>query len=147
MVEKWVADGVLKVIKPSREPTKEDKKSPYYCHYHQYVHHKTRDCRWNPRLNPSTGGPAEPTAIAQQRKGYSGSSNSCRNIKDDVSDNKELPPVAVSALQRSLAFCALYNQVGFNEEERKVATEALVSIASDSDIYCLTTKAHASRPF
>ena len=69
------------------------------------------------------------------------------NIKDDVSDNKELPSVAVSALQRSLAFCALYNQIGFNEEERKVATEALVSIASDSDIYCLTTKAHASRPF
>ena len=51
-----------------------------------------------------------------------------------MSDNKELPPVAISALQRSLAFCALYNQVGFNEEERKVATEALVSIAFDSDI-------------
>ena len=66
---------------------------------------------------------------------------------DDVNDNKELPSVAVSALQRSLAFCALYNQVGFNEEKRKVATKALVFIASDSDIYCLTTKAHASRPF
>ena len=45
IVEKLVADRVLRVIKPSRELNKEDKQSPYYCHYHQYVHHKTRDCR------------------------------------------------------------------------------------------------------
>ena len=45
IVEKWVADRALRVIKPSRKPTKEDKQSPYYCHYHQYVHHKPRDCR------------------------------------------------------------------------------------------------------
>ena len=45
IVEKWVANRVLRVIKPSREPTKEDKQNPYYCHYHQYVHHKTRNCR------------------------------------------------------------------------------------------------------
>ena len=44
-VEKWVADRVLRAIKPSREPIKEDKQSPYYCHYHQYMHHKTKDCK------------------------------------------------------------------------------------------------------
>ena len=45
IVDKWVVDGVLRIIKPNREPTKEDKQSPHYCHYHQYVHHKNRDCR------------------------------------------------------------------------------------------------------
>ena len=45
IVDKWVANRVLRVIKPSREPTKEDKQSPHYFHYHQYVHHKTKDCR------------------------------------------------------------------------------------------------------
>ena len=45
IVEKWVADRVLRIIKPNWDPTKEDKQNPHYCHYHQYVHHKTRDCR------------------------------------------------------------------------------------------------------
>ena len=45
IVKKWVVDRVLRVIKPSREPTKEDKQSSHYFHYHQYVHHKTKDCR------------------------------------------------------------------------------------------------------
>ena len=45
IVDKWVVDGVLRIIKPNQESTKEDKQNPHYCHYHQYVHHKTRDCR------------------------------------------------------------------------------------------------------
>ena len=45
IVNKWVVNGVLRIIKPNREPTKEDKQNPHYCHYHQYVHHKTKDYR------------------------------------------------------------------------------------------------------
>ena len=70
-----------------------------------------------------------------------------RNIEDDVGYSGELPPAAVLALQRSPAFRALFNQLGFNEEARKAATEALVSIASDSGTHCLTAEAHASRAF
>ena len=70
-----------------------------------------------------------------------------RNIEDDVGYSGELPPAAVLALQRSPAFRALFNQLGFNEEARKAATEALVSIASDSGTHCLTAEAHASRDF
>ena len=69
------------------------------------------------------------------------------NIEDDMGNNGELPPAAVSALQRSPAFRALFNQLEFNEEVRKAATETLVSIASDSRTHCLTTKAHASKAF
>ena len=69
------------------------------------------------------------------------------NIEDDMGNSEELPPAAVSALQRSLAFRALFNQLGFNEELRKAAIEALVSIASNFGTHCLTTKAHANKAF
>ena len=54
------------------------------------------------------------------------------NNEGDMGNSGELTPAAISALQRSPAFRALFNQLGFNEEARKAATEALVSIASDS---------------
>ena len=69
------------------------------------------------------------------------------NIEDDMGKSRELPLAVVSTLQRSLAFCALFNQLEFNEEARKTATEALVSIASDSGTHCLIAEAHASRAF
>ena len=69
------------------------------------------------------------------------------NIEDNMGNSGELPPATISALQRSLAFRALFNQLGFIEEARKAATEALVSIASDSRTHCLTAEAHASRAF
>ena len=34
IVDKWVVDGVLRIIKPNWEPKKEDKQNPHYCHYH-----------------------------------------------------------------------------------------------------------------
>ena len=70
-----------------------------------------------------------------------------RNIEDDMSNSGELPLAAVSVLQRSPAFRALFNQLGFNEEARKAATKALVFIACDSSTYCLTVEAHANRAF
>ena len=69
------------------------------------------------------------------------------NNEGDMGNSGELPPTAISALQRSPAFRALFNQLGFNEEARKAATEALVSIASDSRTHCLTAEAHASKAF
>ena len=69
------------------------------------------------------------------------------NIDDDMGKSRELPLATVSALQRSPAFRALFNQLGFNEEARKAATEALVSIASDSGTHFLTAEAHAIRAF
>ena len=69
------------------------------------------------------------------------------NIEDDMGNSGELPPVAISALQRSPAFRALFNQLGFNEEARKAETEAQVSIASYSRTHYLTAETHASRTF
>jgi len=45
IIDKWVAEGVLKLFKSSRKPTLEDKQKPLYCCFHWYVHHRTKDCR------------------------------------------------------------------------------------------------------
>ena len=44
VIDKWVADGVLRPFKPIRELTLEDMRKPFYCRYHRYVSHGTRDC-------------------------------------------------------------------------------------------------------
>ena len=62
------------------------------------------------------------------------------NNEEDISNRGELPPAAVFALQRSTAFCALFNQLGFNEEARKATTEALMFIASNFGTHCLLPK-------
>ena len=62
------------------------------------------------------------------------------NIEGDIGNSGELPPTAVSALQRSPAFRVLFNQLGFNEEARKATTEALVFITSDFGTHCLPPK-------
>jgi hypothetical protein len=44
ILNKWVADGVVKLPETSKKVTEEDKKNPKFCYFHQYVHHFTADC-------------------------------------------------------------------------------------------------------
>jgi hypothetical protein len=44
ILNKWVADGVVKLPEVSKKATKEDKKNPKFCYFHQYVHHSTANC-------------------------------------------------------------------------------------------------------
>ena len=58
-----------------------------------------------------------------------------------------MPPIAISALQRSPTFRTLFNQLELKKESRRSATEALVSIAANSGTHCLTAEAHANSAF
>ena len=58
-----------------------------------------------------------------------------------------MPPITISALQRSPTFRTLFNQLKLKEESRRSATEALVSIAASFGTYCLIAEAHASCAF
>ena len=123
------------------------------------MHHKTRDCRalrkmFHKKITDGTLDLTQEQEVQQnplpqhnRRKATVVVVIHVRNIEDDVSDSGELPLTPISELQRSPAFHALFNQLGFNEEARKVVTKALVSIASDFGTYCLTAEAHASRAF
>ena len=44
ILNKWVADGIVKLLEISKKITEEDKKNPKFCYFHQYVHHSTADC-------------------------------------------------------------------------------------------------------
>uniref|UniRef100_A0A2N9HKP8 Uncharacterized protein n=1 Tax=Fagus sylvatica TaxID=28930 RepID=A0A2N9HKP8_FAGSY len=58
-----------------------------------------------------------------------------------------LVPAAVRTLQKSPKFKSLFNQLGFGPEARNAATEALITIATESGATCFTAEAHASRAF
>ena len=45
VIDKWIADGVLRSFKPIQEPTPKDMRKPFYFRYHRYVAYGIRDCR------------------------------------------------------------------------------------------------------
>uniref|UniRef100_A0A2N9FIW5 Reverse transcriptase domain-containing protein n=1 Tax=Fagus sylvatica TaxID=28930 RepID=A0A2N9FIW5_FAGSY len=44
ILNKWVADGIIKLPEAPKKATEEDKKNPKFCYFHQYIHHSTADC-------------------------------------------------------------------------------------------------------
>jgi hypothetical protein len=44
ILNKWVADGIIKLSEAPKKATEEDKKNPKFCYFHQYIHHSTADC-------------------------------------------------------------------------------------------------------
>ena len=64
-----------------------------------------------------------------------------------MASNTSMPLVAISALQRSITFRTLFNQLRLKEESRRTTTEALVSIAANSRTHYLTVETHASQAF
>ena len=55
-------------------------------------------------------------------------------------ENLALPAATITTLQRSSKFKNLFDQLGLTTKERKIATEALVSIASAAGVECLSTE-------
>ena len=45
VIDKQIADGVLRSFKPIQEPTPKDMRKPFYFRYHRYVAYGIRDCR------------------------------------------------------------------------------------------------------
>jgi len=64
----------------------------------------------------------------------------CTDPGEDEEENPALPAVAITTLQRSSKFKNLFDQLGLIAKERKIATEALVSIAFKAGVECLSTK-------
>uniref|UniRef100_A0A2N9HNA1 Uncharacterized protein n=1 Tax=Fagus sylvatica TaxID=28930 RepID=A0A2N9HNA1_FAGSY len=44
ILNKWVADSIIKLPEAPKKATEEDKKNPKFCYFHQYIHHSTADC-------------------------------------------------------------------------------------------------------
>ena len=53
----------------------------------------------------------------------------CADPREDEEENLALPAAAITTLQQSAKFKNLFDHLGLTAKERKIATEALVSIA------------------
>ena len=64
----------------------------------------------------------------------------CVDLGEDEEENPALPAVAITTLQQSFKFKNLFDQLGLTTKERKIATEALVSITSSAGVECLSAE-------
>ena len=64
----------------------------------------------------------------------------CADLGEDEEENPALPAATITTLQQSSKFTNLFDQLGLTVKERKIATEALVSIAFGAGIECLSTE-------
>uniref|UniRef100_A0A2N9IES3 Uncharacterized protein n=1 Tax=Fagus sylvatica TaxID=28930 RepID=A0A2N9IES3_FAGSY len=163
ILDKWVADGIIKLPEVSKKATEEDKKNPKFCYFHQYVHHSTADC-WTLRRKfheKIQDGTLElPQArqkvyidpfLNHKEKGtvsvvIHGNASDV-DMDEPAAANSAMTPTAIKALQRNPRFRSLFNQLGLNPEARTAATEAIMAIAADSGAHCFTAETHASRAF
>jgi hypothetical protein len=163
ILNKWVADGVVKLPEVSKKVTKEDKKNPKFCYFHQYVHHFTIDCwtlrrKFHEKIQDGTlelpqakqKVHIDPFPKHKDRAVVSvvihGNASDV-DMDESAAASTAMTPTAIKTLQRNPRFRSLFNQLGLNPEARTAATEAIMAIAADSGAQCFTAKTHASRAF
>uniref|UniRef100_A0A2N9HCW8 Integrase catalytic domain-containing protein n=1 Tax=Fagus sylvatica TaxID=28930 RepID=A0A2N9HCW8_FAGSY len=163
ILDKWVANGIVKLPEISKKVTEEDKKNPKFCYFHQYVHHSTADC-WTLRRKfheKIQDGTLElPQArqkvnidpfLKHKEKGAVSvvihGSASDADMDELVAANSAVTPAAIKTLQRNPRFCSFFNQLGLNPEACTAATEAIMAITADSKAHYFTAETHASRAF
>uniref|UniRef100_A0A2N9HTC2 Reverse transcriptase domain-containing protein n=1 Tax=Fagus sylvatica TaxID=28930 RepID=A0A2N9HTC2_FAGSY len=163
ILNKWVADGVIRLPDVQEEATEEEKKSSKYCHYHRSTKHSITDCwalrrRFHARIQDGT----LELPQTQQRvhidpflkhKGKATVSviiHGCMSnidMSESAATNPAMTPAAIRALQRNSKFRSLFDQLGLNPEARMTAMEAIMSIAAESGTHCFTAETHASHAF
>ena len=64
----------------------------------------------------------------------------CADSGEDEEESPALPAAAITTLQKSSKFKNLFDQLRLTVKERRIATKALVSIASGTRIKCLVVE-------
>nr|XP_023888456.1 uncharacterized protein LOC112000534 [Quercus suber] len=149
LLDKWITDGVFKPNQVAREPTAEEMRDPYFCRLHNYVQHATAEC-WalrrlvHRRIKEGTLELSQQEVQRNPLPNHKGKGVAavviCADPGEDEEENMALPAAAITTLQQSSKFRNLFDQLGLSTKERKVATEALVSIASDAGVECLSAE-------
>ena len=154
LLDKWIVDGIFKRNQVSREPTEEERRDPRFCRLHNYVQLPTAEC-WalrrlvHRRIKQVT---LELTQQEVQRNplpNHKGKGVAavviCADPGEDEEENLALPAAAITTLQQSAKFKNLFDQLGLTAKEKKIATEALVSIASGAGVECLSAETTEDR--
>uniref|UniRef100_A0A2N9GS47 RNA-directed DNA polymerase n=1 Tax=Fagus sylvatica TaxID=28930 RepID=A0A2N9GS47_FAGSY len=138
ILDKWVADGIIKLPEIQKKATEEDKKNPKFCYFHRYVHHSTADC-WTLRRKfheKIQDGTLELPQVQQKVH------------TDPFLKHKDRGVVSV-VIHGSTSDVNVDESAAarLNPEARTAATEAIMAIAADSGAHCFTAETHASRAF
>jgi hypothetical protein len=163
ILNKWVADGVIKLPEAPKKAIEEDKKNPKFCYFHQYVHHSTADCwtlrrKYHEKIQDRTlelpqakqKVHIDPFLKHKDRAVVSviiHGNASDMEMDESAAASIAMTPTAIEALQRNHRFRSLFNQLGLNPEAHTAATEAIMAIEADSGAHYFTAKTHASRAF
>ena len=149
LLDKWIVDGVFKPNQVSREPKEEERRDPRFCHLHNYVQHPTAEC-WvlrrlvHCRIKEGTLELSQQEVQRNSLPNHKGKGVAaiviCTDLGEDEEENLALLAIAINTLQQSSKFKNLFDQLGLTTKERKIATEALVSIASGAGVECLSTE-------
>ena len=71
----------------------------------------------------------------------------CADSRKDEEERSTLLAATIPTLQKSSTFKNLFNQLELIANERRIVTEALVSIASRAGVECLTVETRANKAF
>ena len=158
VLDKWIEDGIVRPFTMSRPPTEEERKNPLFCRIHNYVKHSTKNCwtlrrHFHKKLRKGTLEltQKEPEVQINPLPNHKGKGVVAVVIHGNPTEAEEskgsFHPSIVRTLQKNPKFRSLFNQLGFRPEARRVATESLMSIATDSRMECFTAESHTSRAY
>ena len=71
----------------------------------------------------------------------------CMNSREDEEERPAILVAAIITLQKSSMFRNLFDQLEFTLNEQRIATKALVSIASRAGVECLSAEAKVDKAF
>ena len=69
------------------------------------------------------------------------------DLGEDEEEKPSLPTAAITTLQESSRFKDMFDELGLTVNERRIATEALMSIASRVGVECLLEETRADKAF
>ena len=150
LLDKWIADGVFKPNHVSREPTEEERRDPHFCRLHNYMQYVTAECWALCRLvhRRIKKGTLELSQLEVQRNlllNHKGKGVAavviCADLGEDEEERLALPTTAITTLHKSFQFKNLFDQLELTANERRMAMEALISIALGAGVECLTVEA------
>jgi hypothetical protein len=163
ILNKWVADGIVKLPEAPKKATEEDKKNPKFCYFHQYIHHSTADC-WTLRKKfhekiqdgtlelPQAWQKVHTDPFLKHKDKavvlvvIHGNASDV-DMDELAATSTAMTPSAIKTLQRNLTFRSLFNQLRLNLKARIAATEAIMAIAAESRAHYFTIETNVNRAF
>ena len=156
VLDKWIGDGIVKPFTVSRLPIEKDRKNSLFCRIHNYVKHSTKDCwtlrgLFHKKLREGTLEltQKEPKVQRNPLPNHKGKGVVVIVIHGNPTEVEKSEgsfyPSTVRTLQKNPKFISLFSQLGFGPEARRVATESLMSIATDLGMECFTAESYASQ--